>query len=695
MRAFYQLIQPRIGGFTAAPGVPTPPGGSGGRDVLGGLGALASVADAFRARAAEDQLHSDQLRAVEHKGAYRRKIDEVLASHDPTADDYLERVDRGLAEAREGVFADLGISHDRVADQLELDIAGLQQAGLESAALGRRGALKDKALMLNQEEAQRALEMIRDDPDAAQLHIADFATTQENISPTIPPAELAALQAEFADQALEATIEGLATQKRFGEARELLDLAGGDISPTHRRSLSGIITGMENAAAHDLEMASSRQIADIDIAISDAVQVATLDQIRRHVETQDRLGLFEGRQEKRAGLISKINAKRAARIEDQKDLASAVVAAASGPLTQKEGDLLWPEVLKRVDDPAKLNDVLAQFVHDHGVVPTSIFERVEAAERAQDAGALAEAAGLWAVIADAAPNTGRDPGDRIAAVRTLTERFGLEPKEAAQRVLAHAPDSATRKQRLETYKDDHSDGGVEILDDLGIAPDVSWWWGRGYDLEGAPIVEAEELRREAFALTGDIDVANAMTAEAMTKRWGVSNIGGETRFMNLPPERYFPIDTIPNASSKNYRKGLPEEMRAQIMDELVHQRLDAAGWPAREGYQLIPTENARRRMKEGGLPEYYVYLEGPFGAGDLVQAREQVGGVSAPLIVRPPKFDELQASTTYQKHVEAQEKLRRAGGVVKKTVKETMELHPYSGWMQRRRAERKAREAQE
>lgn len=688
------VITPKIGGGSPGPApvatsVKLPDPGQAFRAASEVSGELAQMVE-------EDVAISDRIRAVEIKGEYRRRLNERLAEADAADPNYLPTLGQDFGASRDDALRDHGILSSDILDQLELDLAEIEQAGIDAAAVNRRGALKDKALRERDRLKLSTLEMIRDDPDAAGIALADFRSSVATLAPAIPPGELADLEQEFGAEAIEARVEGLVKATRFGEAAELIDAAGGQLEPDHRRRLMTMVGSAQTAMDKTVAADFSRQIADIDVAIAAGETPESMDRVIAEISRMDSLGMWEGNQTKRGSLTSEALNKRARLIDKDKETVAALQALGRGPISQSETDLASVPIMQAAEqqdvDPT---DALVQLASQAGHIPTNLREHLKAAEKANDASALAGAAALHRRLSREVPgvDTGIKQDGRVALVDVMHRYFGMDLEQAAQQVIAQVPDQATREARGKAWED-LAITGADLLDDTSVAPDISWMpFTTGQTIPDEAVVEASEVARQAYILTADEDVAKAMAVDGMRKRWGMSQVGqeraaqsfaeasergmgpldilsfgtseiAEGRVMKYPPEDHFPAIVIPKPE-----KGLPgmaPETRALVMDDLVQSRLSAAGWPATRKYRLIPTEDTERRLAAGLAPAYYVSVPSRFGAyaetGPIVEQLD--GGTERRVVIYAPNDEaDLSGSKTYREWKAARLKKFRERGL--------------------------------
>lgn len=661
------LPDPVIGGGSSGPGAVTTAAPSSAANIRNLQASLSDVSDFLADRVRTDEENQSKITAVKRKIQYRAEVTKYLAEADATQPDYLERTSEFLAQTRDEALRDTGISSDYIYDGLELDLSDLEQTALDASAASRRGALENDALLTRDDLERQTLEQIRDDHANAGLYIADFQAAMEGLAPSIAPTKLAALEDDFAQKVVGAKVEGMIKAEDFTGARQFLDDAGGAIEPDNRRFLGSLVDSAKRKYDKDHALDYSRAFADIDIATALAEDPAELVAIIGKINEMDKAGMFAGKQEKRATLMTQAINKKRTLLNKDKDAVAAVNALAAGPITQAEANDAFPMVMARAEaagvEGDALVDVAVQFAADAGQVPTKMRERLKAAEQANDPQALAGGATLYRRLTDAVPGVdlGIEPGGRIDAVDTMVRYFGMAPEAAADQVIRQMPDPAARKARGDAW-DDLKRTGKDILDQSEVAPDLSNWpfrLGRE-EIPDEALAEAEKAARQAYILTGDQKTAETMAVKGLSqegKRWGISYTGEAARVVKFPPEAHFPAFTMPDPL--HGRDGLSQEQRAAVLDDIVRARLSAGGWGEHARYTLLPTEDSERRVRAGLRPQYYVSLPSRFGGyaetGPISETLDD--GTQRPVIIEVPQTKtDLMNSKTWRNWLYEQER---------------------------------------
>jgi hypothetical protein len=312
---------------------------------------------------------------------------------------------------------------------------------------------------------------------------------------------------------------------------------------------------------------------------------------------------------KRTALFKEIDRQRAGEkiVEAYDNRVMEALAGMRGPLDPRKGGEDRKQVNRFYDanvapslaeSGASMDQVAAakaDFAWRTGMVPDVVQGEIRGAFRAGNAEQAREAANLLGLLEIHEPALLHDFAERDIAlgkhISQLTQ-YGVAPDRALE--MARTAQTQSQAQRNELLSQ-YSTGGftaenAERLVDLsGSDP-----WGPFGDtpLSNQMVGEFEDLTREMFMLTGDIDVARSAAWAVLSRSWAKTEVNGAVQWMKYAPERY-------------YAPGVdPAWIREQLVEELGP---FTTSDPKPEDLQLVPSRFTARTAGSG-RPVYAVLL---------------------------------------------------------------------------------------
>lgn len=201
--------------------------------------------------------------------------------------------------------------------------------------------------------------------------------------------------------------------------------------------------------------------------------------------------------------------------------------------------------------PDKAGAFERAFIAGTGYVPKAVMADLQAGAVAREPAAFAEAmqrADTMERVAPAAFAAAEGGGavlKQLEPFRAYVSRYGLSPEEAAKRVLAATdPASKATREQLKPALDKVLKG-VTVADVADLFDPGAWSYGPGEPVgpgqSNVMTAEYREFLEDAFyEANGDQTSAEAIAKAEMKKRWGVSEISGNSAVMRLPPESFYP-----------------------------------------------------------------------------------------------------------------------------------------------------------
>lgn len=206
-----------------------------------------------------------------------------------------------------------------------------------------------------------------------------------------------------------------------------------------------------------------------------------------------------------------------------------------------------------------------------------------------------------------------DGGDKIAKraaeFNALVTVSGYTTKEAILRMREFdSPEwKAKAEQRGKQAKQE-----VEKLtaDDLGYAFNGPGWRDQPtLDVENEPkaMTAYKDLVRENYIRMGDADAAKEAAAVQMRRMWGTSNVTGEPRLMQYPPERFY--KAVPNPKKMgDWLSGEVKSDHDWITKDAQRFVRAASGLKVEPGDITIATDARTQREISAGQPPSYLIM---------------------------------------------------------------------------------------
>lgn len=311
---------------------------------------LANFANALQKRAIEDSILNDNITAVKGEASFRSTLAENESKLDPLSPDYEQQ----LKELHESTLASFTESTKFATAAGEKTFAGklaaISTGSQTLATVNRKKALSAEAIRVRGEATDSALGAIRADPDGFDAYLAEYAGATSRLNPSIQPELLPGLNAGFADAALSARAEGYALQGRFDDARKVVDENQKELTPEQYRATKQLIRSIEAEATQARFAGTAAQVADLQIKITEAPDVKTLNLLRRQVDTLDAQGFFKGREGEKSAMVTRVNAQINALDAENKALRTEANSKAIADLNIAVGAAKTPAEIAAVAD---------------------------------------------------------------------------------------------------------------------------------------------------------------------------------------------------------------------------------------------------------------------------------------------------------------------------------------------------------
>lgn len=338
-------------------------------------------------------------------------------------------------------------------------------------------------------------------------------------------------------------------------------------------------------------------------------------QIEQDIHNQYKSGAFTP--EEYASKISDSVKNQAEDIKDRADMALVTEALHGGQGLDPQEPKQVKAVGKTFDMVTKqegitpgtdrYNQAAMTFTSRTNIIPDSVKSYLRIGLLSQDPATMAAAAALGQRLADANPSA--DPYENNPHLHALTSlindnlKAGLDPVKAtslAQSTTNRNPEDLKRLDQTYSAGKFAADNPAQLhslLKGTNATKDIPWYQSNPRE----PVAmqsEFESLTRQYYQMTnGDINKSRALAADALTQRWGTTQVNGPTELVKYPPERTYGIPT------------------AMIRDD-VATSVKAAGFAGDPAdVHLVPTaQTDRTRGQQWGL----VHVDPKTGAMDTI-----------------------------------------------------------------------------
>lgn len=518
-----------------------------------------------------DELNRDNIEAIKRENQFAMGATDALSKLNTLDPQYSKQVEETLSSLRSEASDPSAFIHSESADAFNARMEKMQGNLALQAMDQRRSDVATEAVRVRKTEQDGTLGLIRANPQNAPVYLQQFAQKKAVLDAAIPGHLVPALDSRFHGDVLTAQAEGLANQEHYAEARKLLDDNQGAMAPEAYRNGKRLIKEIENGKKQEFLSGTAAQIADLEIKIDRAPNTSSLDALERQVRSFDKMGLFQGREQTKVRLMRQIQSGREKIQKDGADLTAGLTEynAGLGISSKKRASAVWGSLVPNIDtnDPEAVASAASNFAKRSGWVPPPIADRFQTAEHTDSPQLLAQATAMHDRIRAENPDAQglKSGGDRIALTSAYAELMKVPYDKAAEIVINRVPDQATVKARDEQFNVDFKsevdpqtrrfNAPAMIEDELGVdAKYVTPEAARAY----------ERRLRLMYRLTGNPDVAKKAAARTFQQEWGKTDVGGNSRLVRTPPERYFP-----DASNTN----LDAEQKTEILDAEVSRSL--------------------------------------------------------------------------------------------------------------------------
>lgn len=206
---------------------------------------------------------------------------------------------------------------------------------------------------------------------------------------------------------------------------------------------------------------------------------------------------------------------------------------------------LAPSLANSEDAPA----ALAEFIGKVGMVPATLQSHIRSRLISGDAQSVAAVADLVDRIDNINPVILQDTVKKkdIAFAKMVNQRInaGIDPLQAVEEAkkLRDMPQEVEKSLKATYQKEKYVAKNDDFLENADFVD--KGWFSSAATVPRTMQAEFDRMVEDNFVMTGgDIDTARTMTANALRRKWAITEIGGEKRMMRFAPEAvYKPLDS--------------------------------------------------------------------------------------------------------------------------------------------------------
>lgn len=176
----------------------------------------------------------------------------------------------------------------------------------------------------------------------------------------------------------------------------------------------------------------------------------------------------------------------------------------------------------------------------------------------------------------------KDIEDAVTTFEHRVQDLGMTAEQAAQKyVESQTPEyQAKVKARIKSEDLNEIVKKQVSVDDLRGAFDTSWWPGKpqvGIDPDQRKVMygDYEELFRENYNNTGDVEQSKALAIKQLKKTWGVSSVTGKDVVMRYAPENapvYRGIEDAPKQIASQAIAAIKEQTGEEVTADRLRLR---------------------------------------------------------------------------------------------------------------------------
>lgn len=275
--------------------------------------------------------------------------------------------------------------------------------------------------------------------------------------------------------------------------------------------------------------------------------------------------------------------------------------------------------LSNLDDVEKAN-VISGYVEKVGLLPTSLQGQLRAITRNGNPEQQAFAADLISRIQEKSPMALDDMPEKDISYGLMMAqylRYGMDTEEAIIRLEKQFDPLQRdvidkRRGEFKEFEVNAEDEVKEVLKSprfeflpIGNLTELSEF----PDINTQTQSDYENILRQEYVTTGDMEVAKKSAAQIFKRTYGVTKITGEPRVIKYPPEKYY---SVPGISD--------EWMGEQVLDEV--RKIDEYKEAKSEDVVVVPDTITARQAVPRGTPSYLLYMRSEAGGYNPLRNKE-------------------------------------------------------------------------
>jgi hypothetical protein len=280
---------------------------------------------------------------------------------------------------------------------------------------------------------------------------------------------------------------------------------------------------------------------------------------------------------------------------------------------------------------ADIDALTTQYVTKLGVVPKSLQGQLRGELRSGTGEQQVHAANMIETFRQQNPALLNDfaPEDIQRAIGITSQvQSGVTPQNAIQNVHdAEKVDATTKQARGDSYLEaTKPPNGVPRFDAVAaeLKGQVNTWAQRylpgvtNPDVPVEMVAQYDNLKKQAFIRTNDMETSQKFAADTIKRTWGVSSINGAPKWMSNPPENFYAAPPAYGLSQADNSAWMKDEL---VKDFTANSIIDTTAGDARDRLSIVPDISGRRDAQ--GRPVYTVMFQQ--STGQLLPAVDAQG----------------------------------------------------------------------
>ncbi len=212
--------------------------------------------------------------------------------------------------------------------------------------------------------------------------------------------------------------------------------------------------------------------------------------------------------------------------------------------------------------------------------------------------------------------SGADPQFAISAIQASSDPLQADVRDMRQAELKSVKkDGALKEMALEQIN--------EAQEQINEAQGQNTWYnylfsGKADFLEGAAsagiLSKYEAIFDEEYLQRGSVEAAAAAAASVVNRYAGVTNIFGDNKIMEFPPEKYY---SVPGLTPKENAQWMRDELEQSVKQ--INPNLTA------DDIMLVPAPQNRNLVDNGMKPKYYAWVKkNEYGEMDTLRGEDNL-----------------------------------------------------------------------